>query len=169
MKTQILILALVCITVLDSAAVPDPFAIRDTANGERLESDEKLQFPIEKGNRKESGVRVQVEKVTGKKVTLLVLNDSNKPIYIAGSGLGSPFFEPQIFENGQWRPDSGHMNCGTGAYLSRLAPAKYFRFEVTTPKGARDFRIKMLFEGEENESGSRLSTEIWTDKIHPKG
>ena len=169
MKTQILILTFACINVHASAAAPDPFAIVETAGGERLEADEKRQFPIEKENRTESGVRIQVEEVSGEKVTLLLLNDSKKAIYIAGSGLGAPFFDPQIFEKGRWRGDSGHMNCGTGAYLSCLAAGKYFRFEATIPKGARDFRVGVSFNGEKNESGERLSTEIWTDTIHPKG
>ena len=156
-------------SVLIWAAPLDPFAIVVTATGERLESDEKLQFPIDKENRKESGVRIQVEKVSGKKVTLLLLNDSKKAIYIAGAGLKAPFFEPQIMENGRWQSDGGHMNCGTGAYLSCLAAGKCFRFEVTIPKGSQDLRVGISFDGEANGSGERPSTEIWTNTIHPKG
>ena len=169
MKTTILMLTPICLTISGWAQPKDPFATVKTANVVELESDNKAQFPIPKEDRKESGVRIVIEKIANGKATLLFLNDSNKTVYVAGHSLESPFYNVDIFSNGRWDSGGDHMNCGNGAYLSRVGAGKGFRFNVTIPKGATLFRVQAGFEGEADSQGDRTSTDVSSAPIHQEG
>jgi hypothetical protein len=172
MKTKILALIIlyVCFpTQIRAIQADDPFALAETANLEKLNSDERLQFPILKEERKGSGVRIAIEKTSRGEVTLMLINDSNETVYVPGHGLKSPFYEIQIFSNDRWSFDPNHMNCGTGAYLSRLAAGQWFRFKVTFPKGSRQIQVKFQYEGSRDQAGNRKTTDLCTGPIHLKG
>ena len=144
----------------------DPFALAETCNFENLKSDKNLQFPILKEDRKGTGVRIVVEKISRTQVTLRLLNDSKETVYVAGYGLKSPFYEPEIFSDHRWVIDPNHMNCGTGAYLAPLAAGKWFRFEVPIPKGSSLVRFRIQFDGARDQAGNRQTTSLCTEPIH---
>jgi hypothetical protein len=146
--------------------VDDPFGLFEAASHETRKSDENLQIPILKEDRKGSGVRIVIEKTQLNEVILLFLNDSNEAVYISGHGLQSPFYEPQIFSNDQWSSALDHMNCGTGAYLSRLPAGQSFRFKVAIPIARNLFRVEIQFHGETDKAGNRKTTSIFTEPIH---
>jgi hypothetical protein len=168
MKT--LILALISIQVFllapcRATQADDPFALPEA---DRMQ-DRDLRNPIPKDKRKGSGVRIEVEKVSGNEVTLRLLNDSKATVLIPGHGLKSPFYEVENFVDKQWSFYPNHMNCGTGAYLAPLHSGEWFRFKVKLPDGSQPARIQFQFEGERDQDGKRNRTELYTDNIRIAG
>jgi hypothetical protein len=143
----------------------DPFAL---AEADRMQ-DRDLRIPIPKDERKGSGVRVEVEKVSGNEITLRLLNDSKGTVFIPGHGLKSPFYGLETFVDKRWSFYPDRMNCGTGAYLAPLPSGEWFRFKVTLPDGRQLVRIRFQIEGERDRDGNRKTTELSTEPIRFAG
>lgn len=137
---------------------PDP----DTAA-----ADASMQFSIPEDYAEKEGIRLYVEKQSGDRVTCLIVNNTDRPTWFAGSSVQSPAHRLQELLNDRWtKLNDPSQWCGTGIRTPQLSPRRACRFVVSLPETKMPVRIGISLL--DDVSVEQKHHTIWTRSVnHP--
>ena len=98
----------------------------------KAERDWEKQLQIPRKYSKVKGVSIQIESSNGIEVVFLLVNNTGKSIFFAGTGMNAPWYRKQVRDSAkeEKEEDMGRF-CLTGLYSPGLKPYRCSRFSAS--------------------------------------